>query len=269
MTMSTKLVTMSIKLVTMSALVGALTTCSDTQFNGFSNNPPVKAGAKTSDASKTVDDNSANEPPLRDAGGGTRPTATCTNGSTVQSDTQELIFKKPQASCQWNSSGNIAVKNGHMTARTLQTVEASLPVGAILCGMQLKSQSGTLRYDDAFFLMADEYMILNSWNSFTQYFEKDGSLIKWSWDRIVGKGYVNGGDKPFCFGSAKSCVVPPTETVGSFDVRFGDDDIFALGQKIANDGKIDFTLATTGDDNSGLDCMHTELNMTVTFLYVN
>ena len=90
--------TMPTKLVTMSAFVGALTTCSDTQFSGFSNNPPVKAGAKTSDAPKTVNDNPANEPPLRDAGGGTRPTATCTNGSTVQSDTQEVIFKKPQAS---------------------------------------------------------------------------------------------------------------------------------------------------------------------------
>ncbi len=148
------------------------------------------------------------------------------------------------------------------------------------CGGLTSRRSNTLRYAAEIsiwhaqirrriFFMADEYMILNSWNSFTHYFEKDGSLIKWNWEKIINTRYVEGGDKPFCFGSAKSCVVPPTETVGSIDVRFGDDDIFALGQKIANDGKIDFTLATTGDDDSGSDCMHTELNMTVTFLYVN
>lgn len=194
----------------------------------------------------------------------------CQNGVKRELTTQ-LDFPEERMTCNWNQNGNLGLRNGFVQARHEQSVNVSLPKGAIICNVEFASQTLSMRYDDQVLLTLNNSVLMSSSrNDIVGSFQTRAGVPQYRWDDIVGIGMDVQIYDPFCLGSQEghsSCQFPASERTGDMNLRFGSSVIQTIMAMDINRTTHTFKFITTGDDDSS-DCIHNAFSIPMKVQYV-
>lgn len=184
---------------------------------------------------------------------------------TLQTLTQPINFPE-RRDCSFGQGDNLPIRNGFVQAYFTEKAEVSLPENAVLCGIDIKSESAELRYDDYLFFSLNDLILASSNTELSAHFDKADTVYQWNWEKLKGQSFPNL-DQPYCLGSG-TCVIPPTDSVGPFDLSFNAEDksFQAVAGQALKEKSVTFSLTTTGDNDDG-DCSHTDFNLSVNLSY--
>ena len=142
-----------------------------------------------------------------------------------------------------------------------------MPANTAICGVQFSFPSQQFRYDDTFLFTYNDYVLVSSLtSSISSIVPNADGLLKYDWLSVKGKT-IDGGTPPYCLGNA--CTIPATETTGMMTLTVSDDLFGKIAKTQANATDHKFKFITTGDNDTGIDCMHLILNFSVNITYVN
>ncbi len=206
------------------------------------------------------------------------PVTTCeeaTKQKAMKNGTRSVTFASTKGqSCAWGQNNNLSKNNGKHTARREQTQKLDLPAGAVLCNMKISSDGGTIKYDDAFFLTFNDYVIASNAKPAVDKLTRENvsatnktvPLYKYDWLKIRGS---DTSESNYCVGSAQSiasCSWPQTEQSGAFKLTYNSDLIRKISDK-GSAGEQELTFIVTGDDDASSDCQHSgvELDIAIDF----
>jgi hypothetical protein len=169
--------------------------------------------------------------------------------------------------CAWGLSGNLLPRDMYCQARTEQVVAMKTPpAGAKICKMEFEIPEQNIQYDD-YILMAFNDRILLSALSADQ-FSKQDEFYVYNWSAIAGKSHAGG---LYCLGQEQglgSCVLPPSDSPGKMLLTLDSTLVQKLMQYASTQGKYEFKVVTTGDDDVSKDCSHTPFNLKVKTHYL-
>ena len=194
--------------------------------------------------------------------------AGCKDPAKVQTLQQNLNFQKRE-NCSFGEGDNLERKNNFVTARESQTIKANLPENSVVCDIQLASSQADLHYDDFLFITLNDDILVASEVGFADLFEPVNGLKPWDWTKIVDKPFslAEGATKgmPYCLNDV-ACAIPGHDQTGAFSYSVNIEQVPALAAKVINEGKMDFTVIATGDDNDA-DCDHSSFNLNLEVKY--
>lgn len=214
----------------------------------------------------------------------------CSKNKTT-SKPQLITFIEESNGC-WGQDGNfkdidtLEPKDTYIQAHKVQDFSLDLPSNALVCDLKItfgdvNSQSNTqeMRYDDEIYLLYNDFILAASSNQYIDpsqpdfSFESKSDLILWDWQRMKSKHYNHKESKTFCASNDSQCFIPETETEGSISLSISSEIIqkATVLYKELNGGQIKaphFTFVTTGDNDTQIDCKHSEFKMTVEASYV-
>lgn len=195
------------------------------------------------------------------------------------------IYYSPRADCNFASSegandsvtaGNLHALDGFIQAREVQSEVIKLPVGAIMCGLDIKSPSSQgFKYDDMFaFTLNDHVLLLSSIGLLNC--DDGGACLDtnseaipiWNFDKIKGK--KNKFDTSnYCFGmdQGSTCIFPEHDRVGEVDFSLSPESSAALALNLKDTSTFTFRAISTGDNDRG-DCEHTGITLDVNIQYI-
>tara|TARA_B100001248_G_C27398872_1_gene468110 strand:+ start:7527 stop:8393 length:867 start_codon:yes stop_codon:yes gene_type:complete len=203
---------------------------------------------------------------------------TCEN-SPWQSLNTSITFPSYQNGCAYNQNGNLGPRNGFVQARYEHIVPMNIPDNAIICDLDMQTQTSTMYYDDHLIVALNNYVLSSSNLNYIE----DGLLVpvlnsdtqetlyKYDWAQMVGAPWRQGGNHNvvYCLGEDSgnsSCQIPLTQNTGSFKVDI-DEDALQTIIGLSNVGSNHkFKLVVTGDND--LDCISSEFSFNVNIKYV-
>lgn len=218
--------------------------------------------------------NSMNVAPVPTPAPTPAPVTTCEQAKaakTIKTGTRTVTFASTVGQyCQWGQNNNLNMTSGKHAARREQTEPLEMPAGAVLCDMKITSDGGTLRYDDAFFLTFNDYVIASNANPAVNRMDKETmqaggksvSMYKYDWLKFRG---TSTDESNYCAGSGlsnSSCSWPKTEQNGAFKLSYNSDLIRKINEKAAADQQ-ELSFIVTGDNDNSSDCQHTEVKLNV------
>lgn len=182
-----------------------------------------------------------------------------------------------KASPEYN--GNLTKKDGRLRARYTQDRQIDLPANAVICDMKIESKEQDFRYDDAFFLSMNNYILASNHKKEIKEViapevishrrtNKNVSLFKYDWLKVRNTTFDNVAND-FCLGNDEdlsSCQWPITEEYGKIKLEFDSELLIRLGSKSV-DSKQALSFVVTGDNNPDLDCYHQELDLDLEIKY--
>jgi hypothetical protein len=193
--------------------------------------------------------------------------------STVKTQSIQVSFEDPVASCAWNMNGNLGPRDGWFQARTEQDLSFELPASSSICGVEFDFDRQSFYFDDVFMMALDGY-ILSAAYDFRGILESSNELLKYDWSRIAGYQW-GGNDSPgngvFCAGQETGdgvCSWPATQVEGDISMRYSPAIIQKITALTAGAAQHKFSFITTGDNDSGIDCRHKPVQFSVVVKYV-
>jgi len=204
---------------------------------------------------------------------------------------KEVIEFETRESCSFGDNGNGEETQGIITARENQSQLISLTTNKVLCGLNLKSATDRIQYDDFLFLNLNKRLIIASEEPYAKLLSADTNdkLRKWDFSQVQNSALRLANGTPWCLGEG-SCTVPGHDQEGAFAASFdflsisnaaiaGQEDLeeeekeekeekeeenkFRLAPELSN---LNFELVITGDNDDG-DCQHTGISMELELLY--
>jgi hypothetical protein len=197
----------------------------------------------------------------------------CESGQ-VYSKVATINFPQPQkqyndSRCDWNNDGNGGKVNDYFMARFEQTQTVSVPAGAKVCDIKFSSPTQEWLYDDHVFVMMDDVLLASSHPVHDKLTQENGLSI-FEWSKIYNQKWTQIPAYIWCEGMTQglsSCSWPASQDPGEIKLDFAP----RLFQKIvARDltrNTHEFKFVTTGDNDGGSDCNHSDLTFDVEIKY--
>lgn len=177
--------------------------------------------------------------------------------------------------CDPSTPGNLALNDkydGYLAARYEQERTLSLPVGAVLCGIELQNDPFTFKFDDMIFLTFNNYVMISSersqltsllnYDTITVSSTKSLNLYKYDWMKLRLASFDNDVSNDYCVGANEnlgSCSWPKTQTTGSINLAWDSRLLIAISQMSADKSQQKFKFVVTGDNDPNIDCYHAKL----------
>ena len=123
-----------------------------------------------------------------------------------------------------SDSDNLSAKNGFLRARVESDNIIPITDGHVLCEIQsIESKPGqTIRYDDHLMLTFNDMVILSSFAKLDLLDKKD-DLYQYAWLKLRGTDGLDLRDDfdstPYCIEAEESCLIPPHDREGAFNLR--------------------------------------------------
>lgn len=200
--------------------------------------------------------------------------ASACQNSNLQSMTKTVTFPRPQkvfnnSRCDWNNGGNGAPLNGYFQARLEQKETFSIPQGAKICDIQFASQTQTWRYDDHVFLTMDDVLLASSHPVHDKLTSQSG-LANYDWSKIFHQTWEQIPSYVWCVGmdeGLSQCAWPASETEGEIKMDFAPQIFQKIMARDLNRTTHEFKFITSGDNDTGIDCDHSDLTFDVQIKY--
>lgn len=196
------------------------------------------------------------------------------DANIVKSAPVKLNFPS-RSKCSFGFGVNLPAKDSTLTSMEATTRPIPVPKGATICGMHMESDAeAKFRYDDMLVMTLDKSNVLfaSTVNLLKPEFvgpKPSDGIFQWDWLKVRGKTISEGLDytgAPYCL-NEKNCVIPETEATGPIKVSFDNADFAPISSHIFNKESLDLDLIVMGDNDSN-DCMHSALDLSVTFDYI-
>ena len=175
-----------------------------------------------------------------------------------ESATLDLVLPESDAECSWGQDGNIDPGSALIAARIEESFELAIPNDVSVCSLALSAESLDIYYDDEFILGFNDVPLLSSLDWFHQFDTQDG-LPRYEWSSIVGTSHNDFGGGPSCIEGAIDCALPRTETTGELKLSLDEGLERALMAEANASNRYEVLVVTTGDNDAGLDCRHSEI----------
>jgi hypothetical protein len=188
------------------------------------------------------------------------PVDVCPTAVTVR-QVVELEFPDPEG-CPWGVDDNGGTRDGFYRARTEQVGELDLPAGTVLCSMQVEVPEQEILFDDELIVTYAGAVLVQSFRPEGVFAMEDG-IPRYRWADLHGRRLGDGAGT-FCLGEDGACTLPASEQVGRFTLDLSGDTGLHLAEIAIQEGRTDFTVVTTGDNNRDSDCRHTPFTLRVT-----
>jgi len=195
--------------------------------------------------------------------------ADCMNSPTL-TQSFNIVFPKPQKTCDWNLDGNLAPKDQYLQARIEQTAALDLPAGATVCGMTFTFQEQQFLYDDHFLMTFDDAVLASSYD-FSSHLKTDSGLSIYDWSKIAGSYWNKSLEGTHCTGMAaslSSCSWPMTDVFGKIVMEFMPEIFYEIMAHDTSRLIHDFKFISIGD-NDNLDCEHSTVTFNVKVSYIH
>lgn len=240
--------------------------CANSSFSGGNSTGAVPQ-ATSADAGSTQSDNVFETLAQNGIDDAESLALACNNAAEeLKSSTQRIVYSERE-NCSFGVGGNLAEKNSSVTARETTPQTISVPKGAVICNLSLKSEpNAQLRYDDFLFLTIEDKVIFGSNDVVTKRFDQKEQIYQWDWQKIAGFDVPFNTDY-YCLGDRSKCVLPPHDQSGPVSIDISTKDVAPLAFDAAGKESLSANLIATGD-NDDEDCMHTELQLDVAIEYI-
>lgn len=182
--------------------------------------------------------------------------------------------------CEFSKGENLSPLDQYLRARYDQEEKLKLPAGAVICGIELKSDVQKFKYDDVFFLTFNNQIIasnlkkavtLNSVESMSLTNGQRVPFYNYDWLKVRGDKFsgINNVADDYCLGSEQgqsSCKWPLSQQSGVIQFTFNPEMLIHLGLKESSaNQRFGFTI--TGDNDKDLDCYHEALSFDMNVKY--
>jgi hypothetical protein len=206
------------------------------------------------------------------------PVWQCENGVPI-SVVVDILLPANSAGCPWGEGANLSPAQGAFAAYQLTTVSAELPGPAqAICGVNMNSASfdpdyeQPFVYDDHFMLVFNDVVLLSSYGDLMDVLPTERNWYLFDWNAIAGASMNFNNSSAFCLGYGDeddvSCSIPAPDSNGpvaySIDGGLGN----ALSSRAVQQQRVEFALATFGDNDPDSDCRNSELRMKLVIDYV-
>ena len=187
-----------------------------------------------------------------------------------------INFPNPERTCEWGANGNLGRRDGHFQARREQSVVLPVPAQAIICSLELNSESKSFVYDDQFIITFNNYVLAATKYVFTKDWlaevASNPGTYFYQWTHIAGKfGGTNiaGEKEVYCYGKEQgsACDWPKSQQIGAIKVSPAPAKIQQLIALSLAQGPYELKFITIGDNNNS-DCQHTSLIFQARLQYV-
>lgn len=191
----------------------------------------------------------------------------CDN-STWHTRVERLRFNDRQ-DCPWGEDDNLERRNGYNQARVRESRYIDLPPYEQLCELSIESNTDDLEFDDYFTFTLNEVILVGGGGGYDiEIFEQADGMYFYDWEILKGTAFHGQRYAPYyCIGGPESCVVPPTEQSGPFEVLLPPETMQPFTDVLDGEMQLDFALHTFGDNDNG-DCAHTDMELVFTVRYV-
>lgn len=209
---------------------------------------------------------------------------------------QKTLVYQTRQDCSWGAlvnvagvmtevpnNGNLSILNGFIRARESQIQTVKMPEKAIVCGIDLKSKTNMIQFDDFFSFNLNDTVLASSKVIANALTTDTVGLKNWKWADVVGKPMQDLGK--YC--ATGVCDLPEHDKPGKLGIGFalkmadnpgvtGVEDAAAIQQaatnaalfaKISNAKDLNFTAIATGDNDDD-DCFHSGGDFDLTISYV-
>ncbi|MGB0589779.1 MAG: hypothetical protein ACPGU1_08885 [Myxococcota bacterium] len=228
----------------------------------------------------TPEDDAADEPvtPPEEVPWLDDPVWQCENGVPI-SVVVDVVIPANAAGCPWNEGGNLGPIQGAFAAHQMTTVSAELPgPSQAICSVNLNSADfdpdfeQPFIYDDHFILVFNDVVLLSSYGDLMSALPTERNWYLFDWSAIAGAGMSFNNSSAYCLGYGGEdnvvCSIPSPESNGpvaySIDGGLGK----ALSSRAVQQQRVEFSLATFGDNDPDSDCRNSELRMQLVIDYV-
>ena len=195
----------------------------------------------------------------------------------LQKVTQLIEFEPMSNACTWYPSGFEGKDYIQGVRSQRPKIEPQLPQGAVLCSVELNSQSQSTKtwvFDDEFYFTLNRKVLVASHRSSLDRFSKSDGFYDFDFSKLVGMPYsILPGNGIYCFGHdplshANSCVFPATQTIADVDYSVNPSEVSRIGALVKTQGKHNFELFVTGDNDPKVDCKHSGIKFDLAMHYV-
>jgi hypothetical protein len=201
--------------------------------------------------------------------------------------TRSITLSFPQTPAVYNPCGfgtgdNQAPRNSYASGRREDPVVRVTGLdGQRIHSMSLTTQGATFRYDDTLLLTYGHLpssspvrqLVFASDNRVPTYMTGltlsaiGTSPVRYSWASLLNQHIGNFGHTPWCATGSGSCSMPSTEAAGALSISIADTRRLDEDAYPGAPDERQLHLVTAGDDNYTTDCVHSNINMTLTLQY--
>lgn len=190
----------------------------------------------------------------------------CGDGSSnIQSGTAALSYP-PTQECPFGVQDNGTERDQYLQARVKVDRTIPFPDGAVICSIELASNS-QIQYDDVMVVSLNDYVLISSDNNLTNVLDFAEGLRKWDFTKVRGTpSNFEGGD--YCLGEPNStCVLPGHDINGRITINLDSQSLAPLSAKVSKAPSKSLSVITLGDNDPG-DCEHTGINFNLNYTYI-
>lgn len=187
-----------------------------------------------------------------------------------------VSFPETTETCQWETDGNLAAADATYTARAEETEVLEMPESAVICDVTYDFQVDpeniqVMHYDDQFTLNFLDVVIAASNHQIPDLLPNEDDLVLWDWASVAGTEIDWNDTDPWCLGEDEglsSCTIPGTDVDGEMLLEYDEALTAELSYRAVEQGRVDFTFVTIGDNDPQSDCTHKGFEFQVSLSYV-
>ncbi|NRA65692.1 MAG: hypothetical protein HRU19_14480 [Pseudobacteriovorax sp.] len=170
--------------------------------------------------------------------------------------------------CGFGEGDNLEARDAYLQARTVESVTVDLPDNAVVCDVNINSQSSELQYDDFLFFTLNDTILVGSNDVLLQDFPYENQLYSWNWDEVKGLPIAQFDTAAYCLPDS-NCIIPGHDSKGAFSLSFqsANENFAQIAVELFEKKQATFKLISTGDNDEG-DCEHTDFNLDLNVEYV-
>ena len=172
----------------------------------------------------------------------------------------------------WECEYTASDVNNRLRHFAVHTQEIPVPENAILCNLEFVHQEENFYYDDHLFFLFNDLILMSSYDyGASQNLEKHNDFYKFDWDKIFNASQHDHEEyEPYCVAGPGSCKLPKTQKEGATVMNFlhnktVSQQLFLYGKE---EQKFNLSIAVTGDNNSKVDCRHSDLSLETKVTFV-
>ena len=196
----------------------------------------------------------------------------------------EIAANANQPVCPWGQGDNLAILDGYLRARVEQTATLNLPANAVICDVQMSSDTKSIHYDDVFYLTFNNFVVASNQKYSVDKLTSQSLTLSsgnqmmahtWDWLKVRDSGFngsggstnINANRDDYCLGAelGSTCLWPLSEQTGNFVLSINPEVLvnLSLAGKTQQMGFV-----VTGDNDPKSDCNHSDLNFSMKIKYI-
>jgi hypothetical protein len=172
----------------------------------------------------------------------------------------QLDFPATKGTCTWDIGIHLGGMYGHLE----QTLKLPVQNNWVVCGISLAANKPDLYYDDYISLQFNNRTLIGS-PGLVDILEKDEQgLPIFDWTKLQRQSISSGNT---CLPGAVQCTLPESQRAGALQLELDAATQQKLMLHAAKEGRYEFSVLTTGDNEIQEDCAHNGIPLSVTVKY--